>query len=200
MYRKEMLILKREKEKLPKGVIGIALILVLGALPPMLDSTIVNIAVNDLAKVFSSHLFSHAMGSDRIYPCRGLRRSIFRMVNQEIRRKENIYERTGVLLDIFFTFRSRMEYTKLNRISCFAGVCIGTLNSHIDHHDSSAGGSEKPWSFNVHCSNTDCFRPDYRTNHRWLNFEEFDLELAVFRKPSDWDNSAALNAVEVSKI
>ena len=54
MYRKEMLILKREKEKLPKGVIGIALILVLGALPPMLDATIVNIAVNNLAKVFST--------------------------------------------------------------------------------------------------------------------------------------------------
>jgi len=42
-----------EKEKLPKGIISIAWILVLGALPPMLDSTIVNIAVNDLAKVFS---------------------------------------------------------------------------------------------------------------------------------------------------
>jgi len=46
--------LKREKEKLPKGVIGIALILVLGALPPMLDATIVNIAVNNLAKLFST--------------------------------------------------------------------------------------------------------------------------------------------------
>jgi MFS family permease len=43
-----------EKEKLPKGLLGIAWILVLGALPPMLDSTIVNIAVNDLAKVFSA--------------------------------------------------------------------------------------------------------------------------------------------------
>ncbi len=46
--------MKREKETLPKGVIGIALILVLGALPPMLDATIVNIAVNDLAKLFSA--------------------------------------------------------------------------------------------------------------------------------------------------
>ncbi|MBA4548367.1 multidrug efflux MFS transporter [Thermoactinomyces intermedius] len=43
-----------EKEKLPKGLLGIAWILVLGALPPMLDSTIVNIAVNDLEKVFSA--------------------------------------------------------------------------------------------------------------------------------------------------
>ena len=43
-----------EKEILPKGLLGIAWILVLGALPPMLDSTIVNIAVNDLAKVFSA--------------------------------------------------------------------------------------------------------------------------------------------------
>jgi len=42
-----------EKEKLPKEIISIAWILVLGALPPMLDSTIVNIAVNNLAKVFS---------------------------------------------------------------------------------------------------------------------------------------------------
>lgn len=42
-----------EKEKLPKGIIGISLILVLGALPPMLDATIVNIAVNDLTKLFS---------------------------------------------------------------------------------------------------------------------------------------------------
>ncbi len=41
------------KEKLPKGVIGISLILVLGVLPPMLDATIVNIAINDLAKLFS---------------------------------------------------------------------------------------------------------------------------------------------------
>lgn len=43
-----------EKDKLPKGLLSIAWILVLGALPPMLDSTIVNIAVNDLAKVFSA--------------------------------------------------------------------------------------------------------------------------------------------------
>lgn len=42
-----------EKEKLPKGIVGISLILVLGVLPPMLDATIVNIAVNDLTKVFS---------------------------------------------------------------------------------------------------------------------------------------------------
>jgi EmrB/QacA subfamily drug resistance transporter len=42
-----------EKEKLPKGIISIAWILVLGALPPMLDTTIVNIAVNNLSKVFS---------------------------------------------------------------------------------------------------------------------------------------------------
>lgn len=43
-----------EKDKLTKGLLSIAWILVLGALPPMLDSTIVNIAVNDLAKVFSA--------------------------------------------------------------------------------------------------------------------------------------------------
>ncbi|MBH8597071.1 MULTISPECIES: MDR family MFS transporter [unclassified Thermoactinomyces] len=43
-----------EKEKLPKGIISIAWILVFGALPPMLDTTIVNIAVNNLAKVFSA--------------------------------------------------------------------------------------------------------------------------------------------------
>jgi len=50
MYRKEMKPV--EKKKLPNGLIGISLILVLGALPAMLDSTIVNIAVNDLAKQF----------------------------------------------------------------------------------------------------------------------------------------------------
>ncbi len=43
-----------KNEKLPKGIISISLILVLGALPPMLDATIVNIAVNDLAKLFST--------------------------------------------------------------------------------------------------------------------------------------------------
>lgn len=51
MYRKGMEIL--QKETLPKGIIGISLILVLGALPPMLDATIVNIAVNDLTRLFS---------------------------------------------------------------------------------------------------------------------------------------------------
>lgn len=44
-----------EKEKLPKDIISIAWILVLGALPPMLDTTIVNIAVNDLTKMFSAN-------------------------------------------------------------------------------------------------------------------------------------------------
>lgn len=43
-----------ENEKFPKEVVSIAWILVLGAVLPMLDSTIVNIAVNDLAKVFSA--------------------------------------------------------------------------------------------------------------------------------------------------
>ncbi|MDQ7094681.1 MDR family MFS transporter [Desulfosporosinus sp. PR] len=42
------------KEKLPQGIVGISLILVLGAFPSMLDATIVNIAVNDLAKLFST--------------------------------------------------------------------------------------------------------------------------------------------------
>lgn len=43
-----------KKEKSTKGIMGIVWILVFGALPPMLDTTIVNIAVNDLAKVFSA--------------------------------------------------------------------------------------------------------------------------------------------------
>lgn len=42
-----------EKEKLHKDIISIAWILVLGALPSMLDTTIVNIAVNDFTKMFS---------------------------------------------------------------------------------------------------------------------------------------------------
>jgi len=44
------------KEKLPREVAIVALIIVLGALPPMFDSTIVNVAVNSLAKVFSANL------------------------------------------------------------------------------------------------------------------------------------------------
>ena len=43
-----------QKEKLPKGLIGMLLIMVLGALPPMFDATIVNIAVNSLAKEFAT--------------------------------------------------------------------------------------------------------------------------------------------------
>ncbi|OQM46842.1 MFS transporter [Anoxybacillus sp. UARK-01] len=46
---------KRE-EKLPKELVNIALLLVLGAIAPMLDSTMVNIAVNDLEKDFHSSL------------------------------------------------------------------------------------------------------------------------------------------------
>ncbi len=43
-----------KKEKIQKEIIVISLIIVLGALPPMLDATIVNIAVNDLTKLFST--------------------------------------------------------------------------------------------------------------------------------------------------
>ncbi|MDT8718807.1 DHA2 family efflux MFS transporter permease subunit [Clostridium sp. 19966] len=43
-----------DTEKIPKNIIVISLILVLGALPPMLDATIINIAVDDLAKLFST--------------------------------------------------------------------------------------------------------------------------------------------------
>lgn len=43
-----------QEEKIPRHLIIIALVLVVGALPPMLDATIVNIAVNDLGKHFSS--------------------------------------------------------------------------------------------------------------------------------------------------
>lgn len=45
-----------EKEQLPKEIISIAWILVIGAIPPMLDTTIVNIAVNDITKMFSTNL------------------------------------------------------------------------------------------------------------------------------------------------
>lgn len=45
-----------EKEKLPKEIISIAWILVFGAIPPMLDTTIVNIAVNDITKMFLTNL------------------------------------------------------------------------------------------------------------------------------------------------
>ena len=47
---------KKAKERLPKGVASSALIMVLGALPLMLDSTIVNVAVNSLAVTFKTNL------------------------------------------------------------------------------------------------------------------------------------------------
>ncbi|MCL1982372.1 MAG: MFS transporter, partial [Clostridiales bacterium] len=47
---------KLQKDKLPKGIAPIALIMVLGALPPMLDTTIVNVAVNSLARIFDTSL------------------------------------------------------------------------------------------------------------------------------------------------
>lgn len=45
-----------KEEKLEAGVMSVVWFLVLGALPPMLCTTIVNIAVNDLAKEFTSTL------------------------------------------------------------------------------------------------------------------------------------------------
>lgn len=47
---------KVETKKLQSNIVNVAWILVLGALPPMLDTTIVNIAVNNLAQVFSAPL------------------------------------------------------------------------------------------------------------------------------------------------
>ncbi|MCL2880595.1 MAG: DHA2 family efflux MFS transporter permease subunit, partial [Treponema sp.] len=47
---------QKENQKLPKGTAGIAMIMILGALPPMLDSTIVNVAIKGLAGVFSADL------------------------------------------------------------------------------------------------------------------------------------------------
>lgn len=46
----------KTKDALPKGLIGVALVLVLGAIAPMLDSTMVNMAVNDLGKDFNTSL------------------------------------------------------------------------------------------------------------------------------------------------
>jgi Major Facilitator Superfamily. len=46
----------KEKETLPKELIKIALVLVLGAIAPMLDSTMVNIALNDFSKDFHTSL------------------------------------------------------------------------------------------------------------------------------------------------
>lgn len=44
------------KEKLPKGLASIALVMMVCVLPPMFDSTIVNVAVNSLAQVFATSL------------------------------------------------------------------------------------------------------------------------------------------------
>lgn len=46
----------RTEEKLPKGLVNIALLLVLGAIAPMLDSTMVNIALNDLGIEFKASI------------------------------------------------------------------------------------------------------------------------------------------------
>jgi len=45
-----------EQGKLPKGAATAALVMVLAGLPPMLDSTIVNIALNNLVKIFSTDM------------------------------------------------------------------------------------------------------------------------------------------------
>jgi len=47
---------KNQSEKLPKGVAFSALIMVLGALPPMLDTTIINVAINSFVKIFGVNL------------------------------------------------------------------------------------------------------------------------------------------------
>ncbi|MCL2783542.1 MAG: MFS transporter, partial [Propionibacteriaceae bacterium] len=44
------------EDKLPKETVVAAMIMILGALPTMLDSTIVNVAINGLAKTFSTNL------------------------------------------------------------------------------------------------------------------------------------------------
>ncbi len=43
----------KQEKAIPGHIIVIALIMVLGAIPPMLDTTIVNIAVNNLSRIFS---------------------------------------------------------------------------------------------------------------------------------------------------
>ena len=47
---------KKANEKLPKGVMATAMLMILGALPPILDSTIVNVALNSLKDVFKTDL------------------------------------------------------------------------------------------------------------------------------------------------
>ena len=43
----------QQEKAIPGRIIVTALIMVLGAIPPMLDTTIVNIAINDLSRIFS---------------------------------------------------------------------------------------------------------------------------------------------------
>ncbi|MFB9278080.1 MDR family MFS transporter [Cohnella cellulosilytica] len=47
---------KKKGEKLPKDLVRIALVLVLGAIAPMLDTTMVNIALNDFGRDFHASL------------------------------------------------------------------------------------------------------------------------------------------------
>src|SRR5262245_60662675 len=44
---------EQQQKAIHGSVIGLALLMVLGAIPPMLDATIVNIAVNDFSSLFN---------------------------------------------------------------------------------------------------------------------------------------------------
>ncbi|NOU98745.1 MDR family MFS transporter [Paenibacillus planticolens] len=48
----------KEEEKIPRSLLTIAIVLVLGAIAPMLDGTMVNIALNDFSKAFNTSLDS----------------------------------------------------------------------------------------------------------------------------------------------
>ncbi|MCL2833978.1 MAG: multidrug efflux MFS transporter [Treponema sp.] len=56
MNKNDTVKIPKSDDKLPKGVMATALIMVLGALPPMLDTTIVNVAIKGLAGAFNVDL------------------------------------------------------------------------------------------------------------------------------------------------
>ena len=47
---------KDDADKLPKGAFATGMVMIFGALPPMLDTTIVNVAINGLAREFDTTL------------------------------------------------------------------------------------------------------------------------------------------------
>ena len=71
-----------QSTKLPKDVLSAAWAIALGAIAPMLDSTMVNIAIDQLTKNFSYHVGNHSMGDHGLCSRTGHRCSHRRLVDE----------------------------------------------------------------------------------------------------------------------